>query len=217
MNLSWLTNINFICILLSGTSHAMESLDRKSPSSAAKKSQFPVDYMIRKAALTDKEAIKHLYQKVASTPGGLARTKEEITDDYINKTLSHGVHHGLFLVVESEGKIIGTMVKYKLEPKVFAHILGEGSILVHPDFQGMGIGSTLITAFLKIIENQRPDILRVELIARESNPAIKLYEKLGFKREGRFEDRIIGISEKLEADIPMAWFNPKFNWTQKWK
>ena len=169
-----------------------------------------VDYRIRKATLNDRDNLKNLYQKVATIPGGLARTASEITDDYINKVLSNGMDRGLFLVAEFEDKLIGLMVKYKLEPKVFSHILSEGSILVDPNFQGIGIGSKIITTFLKEIEENHPEILRVEIIARESNPAIKLYEKFGFKKEGRLENRICGINGKLEADIPMAWINPKF-------
>ena len=170
-----------------------------------------VSYIIRKATIQDKENLRILYQKVASILGGLTRTHEEITEDYINKVLLNGINNGLALVAEYKGKLIGSMIKYKLEPKVFSHVLTEGSILIDPDFQGKGVGSNLILIFLKEIEENYTEILRVEVIARESNQAIKLYEKLGFKREGRLEQRIKGINGKLEADIPMAWVNPHFS------
>lgn len=170
-------------------------------------------YDIRKATIHDKDNLKILYQRVASTPGGLARTTEEITETYISKLLFNGINNGLALVAEHEGKLIGSIFKYRLEPKVFSHVLAEGSILVDPDFQGKGIGSNLITTFLNEIKENYPDILRVELMVRESNPAIKLYKKLGFTQEGRFEGRIKGIYGQLEADIAMVWINPKFVFT----
>ena len=68
----------------------------------------------------------------------------------------------------------------------------------------------MILAFLQEIQENHLDVLRIEIIARESNPALKLYEKMGFKKEGRFEHRIRGIHGKFEADIPMAWINPNF-------
>lgn len=169
-----------------------------------------INYIIRQATMDDHKALTILYHRVAAIVGGLARTQDEITPKYITKLLRNGIHNGLALVAEHNETLIGSMIKYKLEPKVFSHILTEGSILVDPDFQGKGIGSCLIKTFLQEVEAHHPHILRVELIARESNPAIKLYKKLGFKEEGRLEGRILGIDNKLEADIPMAWTNQSF-------
>jgi len=169
-----------------------------------------INYIVRKGNINDKEKLKTLYKRVAAIPGGLARTEDEITDEYIDKALSNAVNNGLIYVAEYNGKLIGSVLKYKLGPRVFSHVLGEGSILVDPEFQGIGVGSAIFNALLNEIKEKHPEILRVELIARESNPAIKLYERLGFKQEGRFENRINGITGKLEADIPMAWFNPNF-------
>lgn len=182
--------------------------------SAEEGRKIQTNCVIRMASLHDKEKLKSLYQNVAAIPGGLARTKDEITDDYIDQKLSNGLN-GLFLVAEHDNKLIGAMVTYRLGLKVFDHILGESSILVDPDFQGIGIGSKIISTFLKEVEENHPEILRVELIARESNPAIKLYEKLGFKKEGRFERRICGIDNKFEADIPMVWMNSRFQQTNQ--
>lgn len=170
-----------------------------------------LEYEIRKGNATDNYFLKDLYLKVAATPGGLARTADEITNEFINANLSNALKTGLIFVAESRGMLIGSILAWKLEPKVFAHVLSQLSILVHPDFQGKGIGSKLIATLLDEIKNQKPDILRVELMARESNPAIKLYERMGFKREGAFEQRVLGVNGNFEADIPMAWFNPNFD------
>jgi putative acetyltransferase len=76
---------------------------------------------------------------------------------------------------------------------------------VHPAQHGRGIGRALLAELLRRVSETRPDILRVELIARESNRrAIALYERLGFRREGRLEARIRS-SGGIEADIPMGW------------
>ena len=62
-----------------------------------------------------------------------------------------------------------------------------------------------------MIETQRPDILRVELAAQESNTkAIHFYNKLGFVAEGRFENRVKVNENTFEADIPMSWTNKNF-------
>lgn len=82
-------------------------------------------------------------------------------------------------------------------------------IAVHPEAQGRGVGRLLFTRLLGIVARDSPAIVRVELIARESNAhAIALYESVGFRREGRFEARVRSVDGGLEADTPMAWMRP---------
>lgn len=162
-------------------------------------------FIIRKASMQDEIQLKQLYCAVAAISGGLIRTVDEITDDYINRTLLKGIQQGLALAVEVDGVIVGSMIKYRPEPKAFAHVLAEGSILVHPDYQGRGIGSSLIKAFLSEVQNNYPDIHRIELVARASNPAIRLYEKHGFVREGTLRNKVKNEKGVFEDDILLAW------------
>jgi len=168
----------------------------------------------RKARADDLPKIKLLYLKVSESIGGLARTQDEITDQYIAGNFENATYTGIQLVVDHPGnsdEIIAEIHCYKLAPKVFSHLLGELTIAVHPDFQGKGLGKILFTALLEEIKAHRKEILRVELIARESNQkAITFYQNLGFKIEGRLENRMNSGNGSLEADIPMAWFNPNF-------
>ncbi len=156
----------------------------------------------------DSQALLLLYRAVAAIEGGLARTAEEITDDYIRHFLQKAVACGVLLVARQPETqaIIGEIHAYNLGPKVFAHVLGELTIAVHPNHQGRGVGKALFTTFLEHVEVERPAILRVELIARGSNKkAIAFYEKLGFRIEGKFVGRIRSSNGGYEADIPMAW------------
>lgn len=164
--------------------------------------------IINSAGAQDQKAIVDLYLAVAAIEGGLARTAEEISEDYVANFLNKSLESGFCLVAREtdSGPIIGEIHSYALGPRVFAHVLGELTIAVHPAKQGLGIGKKLFTEMLRRIEQERPDILRVELIARDSNrKAIEFYQKLGFKIEGRFENRIHSIGGGYEADIPMAW------------
>lgn len=170
-----------------------------------------LDYKIRKGTLEDRDGLKVLYERVAAIPGGLARTREEITDTYITKSLQGAIANGIILVADLNGQVIGSFVEFKLEPKVFSHILTDGTILVDPDYQRRGIGEALIRGMQEEVKDHHPEIYRVEIIARESNPAIEgLYKRTGFVKEGEFKSRIKGVSGKLESDIPMAWYNPNF-------
>jgi len=169
-----------------------------------------LNYTIRKATMLDQDNLFILYKRTAAIEGFLARSEDEITHEYIHELLYNSIHNGLALIVEYNHMIIGSMIKYRFPFKACPHVFTDGSILIDPDFQRKGIGADLISTFLKEVEDNYPTILRVEIITRESSPAIKLYERLGFKKEGYFEKRIIGINNQLEAGIPMVWLNPNF-------
>lgn len=167
-------------------------------------------YKIRKATIDDQENLLLLYKKVASKSEGLARTSNDISEEYIFDLLNKGITTGLALVVVDGDKIIGSMIKCRLEIEFLAHILSQGSVLIDPDHQRRGLGSQLMKTFLQEVENSYPHILRVEIMVRESSPAMKLYEKLGFAKEGRFDRGVRKSDQSLEAGIPMCWFNPRF-------
>ena len=105
---------------------------------------------------------------------------------------------------ENKNEIIAEIHCYKPVPKIFHHILSDLTVVVHPDFQGKGVGRIIFQHLLELSKN-KPQVLRVELIARESNQrAIEFYKTLGFKIEGRMEKRIHSNCS-FEADIPMAY------------
>ncbi len=162
----------------------------------------------------DEKSIMQLYQAVAAQGGGIAREADEITAGYVAGNLEKATDNGVCLVVDHPGQpdaVIAEVHCYKLTPRVFSRVLSELTAVVHPDFQGRGLGKLLFTALLAHVEANRHDILRVELIARESNQkAIALYGQLGFVAEGRLAQRINGKTGAMEADIPMAWFNKNF-------
>jgi ribosomal protein S18 acetylase RimI-like enzyme len=168
----------------------------------------------RKATADDHERIKILYQEVAKRSGGIARTPEEVTDEYIDGFLEKSIGGGLIFVIEHPEKprqLIGEIHAYKSGLLVFDNTIGSLTLAIHPDFQGKKLGYKIFRTFLDEILGHRPDILRVELWVRESNiRGQRLYESLGFKVEGRMEKRIRNADGSYEADIPMGWLNPKF-------
>ncbi len=55
------------------------------------------------------------------------------------------------------------------------------------------------------VRPDRPDITRIELIARESNrKAIRFYESLGFWIERELVAHIRNVDGSLESDIPLG-------------
>ena len=173
------------------------------------------NFEFRKATIKDTDGIFKLYKQVSKIKGGLSRSEDEMSKKHVESFILRSLKNGLeFVIVDKahENKIIGDIHCCKLEPKVFNHIFSELTIAIHPDYQKKGLGKKLFETLLNYITASRRDILRVELIVAESNKtAQKMYEGLGFIAEGRLEKRISFADKKTEADIPMAWFNPKYS------
>lgn len=171
-------------------------------------------FEVRQANSNDLNKIYSLYKKVAEQTTGIARSSAEITKPYVKSFIRNSAETGIELVIDNPEKkenIIAEIHCYKLTAKVFSHTLSELTIVTDPDFQGKGIGKMIFMHLLDSISNYRNDVLRVELIARESNrKAIKFYQQIGFKLEGRLENRIMNSLGNFESDIPMAWFNKNY-------
>ena len=164
----------------------------------------------RPATLYDKQKIISLYREVALRSGGIVREAHEVTEEYVDKFLRNSLADGIILVVEDaeSDRIVGEIHTYKHGINVFSHVFGHLTIVVHPSFQRKGIVRTLFTALLHEVRSNYPEVLRVELIAKESNSvAIGFYRSLGFVEEGRMEMRIRRQDGGFEADIPMAWIS----------
>ena len=168
----------------------------------------------RTATIEDLDRIVKLYREVARTEGGIARLEPEITQEYVSGFLEKSLTTGLIIVGENpdnENDFIAEIHAYKAGIQVFDHVLSDLTIVVHPNFQRKKLGRTILTIFLEEVGRNRPDIGRVELIARESNEkAIALYQSMGFLIEGRLEMRIRTTDRHYEADIPMGWQNPNY-------
>lgn len=171
------------------------------------------ELLIRSAVAADAAAIQALYITVAEQGGGLARQPAEITAEYVHTFLTRSLATGVALVIERpDGAGLAAEIHtYSSGLQIFAHVLGELTVAVHPQYQGRQLGHRLFSTLLSNIQQQYPHVRRVELLVRESNGrAIALYEKIGFQREGRLLGRISVTPGQYEADIPMAWHAPLF-------
>jgi ribosomal-protein-alanine N-acetyltransferase len=82
-------------------------------------------------------------------------------------------------------------------------ILGEGHITmlgIHPNYQGRGLGKTLLYSLLKLAHQRQLEWATLEV--RASNlVAISLYQKFGFKAAGRRR----GYYQEPEEDALILW------------
>ena len=166
---------------------------------------------VRRGRAGDAEAIRALYTTVSLRSGGLAHSADEIDAQYVRGFLANSLARGVILVAElpDMNELAGELHTYRSDLRLFRHVLGDLTVAVHPDTQGQGIGRLLFTRLLEEVAVNHPDVTRIELVTQESNVrALRLYESLGFRREGRMEGRIRTLDGGVEADIPLAWLRP---------
>jgi putative acetyltransferase len=100
------------------------------------------------------------------------------------------------LVAVVEGKVVGAISLRRFENRR-AHV-GAISMAVHDAYAGRGVGSALMAAVVDLADRWL-NLKRLELEVWADNlPAIALYEKFGFEREGLL--RAEGFRDGAYAD-----------------
>jgi len=164
------------------------------------------DVLVRPARPNDAAAILALHRRVAAVPGGLARRPEEVTADYVAHAMAAAADGGLNLVaVGADGVLCGEIHVERMKLALFAHVLTDLTVAVDPGWQGRGVGSALFRALIAAARLMTPPIGRIELWTGSGNlGAQRLYERLGFRVEGRMIGRGRLADGRLEDDIVMG-------------
>jgi putative acetyltransferase len=88
------------------------------------------------------------------------------------------------LMAEVDGELVGVLGHQRGEHNR-AHA-GRVGMMVHDDYQGMGVGSALMEAAMDLADNWL-GLTRLQLeVYPDNEPAIGLYRKFGFETEGLF-------------------------------
>ena len=137
--------------------------------------------------------------------GGLGRLPEEMDLPWMEEALACALKGGVAIGAWDGSRLVGTIKASRMPSVQFQHVLWDLTVAVDPDSQGLGIGRRLFEALLATAATLTPKVERIELVVREGlGHAIRLYERLGFRPEGRFERRFRLSNGAYEADLPMA-------------
>lgn len=122
---------------------------------------------IRKYGPADKLAILNLIS--LNIPTFFDTSEKKFLENYLDKEIED------YFVVEKENQIVGSGgINYFPEDRK-ARIAWD---MIHPDFQGKGIGTELLKHRINYIKNQKAINT---IIVRTSQLAFKFYEKNNFK------------------------------------
>jgi len=170
-----------------------------------------MEFSIRPVEIGDVKGINALRRMpgVFENILGIPSERVKRSEDFIANLDSN--HHQLVAVTKlknGEELIIGTAgLTVNASPRT--RHSGSIGIMVHKDYQNMGVGTALMKALLDIADNWLM-LVRVELTVFEDNErAIHLYEKLGFEKEGLMRFAAIRNGKYVNQYI-MARINPSY-------
>ena len=141
-----------------------------------------MNYTIRPTEPRDTAGLAALRRMpgVFETTLGLPSCRTAASDAFV-ANLGPNDHH--FVAVLDDGTVIGTAGLH-VEPNPRMRHVGGVGLMVHADYQNIGVGSALLKTLLNLADNWLM-LARVELtVFADNERAIHLYEKLGFEKEG---------------------------------
>lgn len=137
---------------------------------------------IRRAEPDDSAAIHEIYSCPKAFAGtlqlpypSLARWRQQLAepgDDTYN------------LVAVADGRVVGQFGLHTFPNRPRRRHAGTVGMGVHDEWQGQGVGSALMRAGVDLADKWL-NLTRLELeVYTDNEPAIRLYERFGFEREG---------------------------------
>ena len=138
---------------------------------------------LRPLKLSDSEPVAQLIHDACAADGDaiLAESPEELLHEWQNPGFD--VDADGFIVETEDGRIVGYGGVVNVNENAVFEILGNG----HPDFKGLGIGTTLLRSVEKrarqLMEHAQPDV-RVVLkttISKNDAAGITLHENEGYR------------------------------------
>src|SRR5207245_9793235 len=81
--------------------------------------------------------------------------------------------------------------------------VAELFIYIHEEFQNAGLGTTMMMRSNELAKDQGLHRLGLTVVA-DNHRAIKVYEKVGFKKEGTARDTFYGDDERYHDEVQMG-------------
>jgi L-phenylalanine/L-methionine N-acetyltransferase len=142
----------------------------------------PEGLRIRRAEPDDYQALYEIFSGPKAFAGTLQLPYPSLED--WRKRLAEPPE-GLYNLVAVVGeRVVGMLGVHTFPNKPRRRHVGNVGIAVHDDWQGKGVGSALMRAGLDLADNWLNLTRLVLEVYTDNEPAIRLYERFGFEREG---------------------------------
>ena len=141
-------------------------------------------FSVRKATLADLDVLYAFEQKIigAERPFDVTLDKDPIS--YYDLKELVRADDAIVLLAATDSKIIGSGFGHireanpYLDHRLYAHL---GFMYTDPDYRGQGVNKAIVRAIMDWSRSKKITELRLT-VYNDNAPAIKAYEKVGFKR-----------------------------------
>ena len=153
---------------------------------------------IRASETHDIEAIWHLYCEPNSYSNTLQLPYSSLSQ--WQQRLANTTNFYSLVAVDASGTLLGQLGFERFESPRRQHVINFGMAVIAAA-QDQGIGSALIEAMLDLAVNWLA-IKRIELeVYTDNEPAIRLYQKMGFVIEGTAKNYAFRDGELVDAHL----------------
>jgi RimJ/RimL family protein N-acetyltransferase len=160
------------------------------------------DFVVRRAEPGDAEGLTRLAEEVSGEPEAWLISADgewrSVGDErrYL-KAVRRYAHAAVFVAAQEDGALIGRLSVARDAHPASAHVADIG-LMVSKDARRQGVGWALLEAAVEWA--RAAGVRKLELhVFPWNEPAIKLYEKFGFEREGYRKGHYLRAGEMVDA------------------
>lgn len=155
--------------------------------------------LVREFCMEDKEKLIEMYASLSeeAVRWGMPPYTKEVVERWLSNLQNLLVLVGLY-----DDKIVGHAQVYKL-PHPRRKGKGDLVIYLHQDFHNVGLGTAMLAMLIELAKKEGLHRIGLSVIA-DNKPAIRLYQKVGFKIEGVMKDSYFGEDGKYHDELEMG-------------
>jgi putative acetyltransferase len=110
--------------------------------------------------------------------------------------------NNITLIARLEEKIVGHLRLFRI-PFERRKGVGEVFIYIHQDFQDKGLGTIMMKKAIEVAKDRGFHRLGLTVVT-DNHRAIKVYEKVGFKKEGVARETFYGDDHRYHDEVEMG-------------
>jgi len=110
--------------------------------------------------------------------------------------------NNITLLARLEERIVGHLQLFRI-PFERRKGVGEVFIYIHQEFQNIGLGTIMMKRAIELAKDRGFHRLGLTVVA-DNHSAIKVYEKVGFKKEGIARETFYGDDHRYHDEVEMG-------------